>query len=383
MPQSNLKDLFLLKKGIHFLNHGSFGATPKLVFQKYQYWQKVLENQPVEFLGRRFNSLLVESRKILASFLATHPENIVYVPNTTTGINTIARFLHFIEDDEVVITNHEYGAVERIWKYLSRQYHFKLVIANIPVPVTNPAEIMDSLFAYVNQKTRLICISHVTSSTAMIFPVEEICKRAKSLNILTVIDGAHAPGQIDLELEKIDPDFYVGNLHKWLCAPKGSAFLYAAHRVQNLVEPLIVSWGWESQDPSPSRFIDYLEWTGTMDISAYLTVPEAVEFHRVYVSGTNQINCHKLCATTQSEISDLTGLEPFHPDSSVYFAQMATNPLPPRLDINSLKTTLYDRFNIEIPTFLWCGHKLIRASFQIYNDTDDAQALIEALKQKL
>ena len=383
MPQTNFHDLFLLKKGIHFLNHGSFGATPKMVFTEYQKWQKELEKQPVEFLGRRFTSLLAESRRILASFLSTQPGNIVYIPNTTMGINTIARFLRFNEEDEVVITDHEYGAVERTWRYLSQRYQFKLVVAPIRVPVFNPSEIVDSLFKCVNQHTRAICISHITSSTAMVFPVEEVCKKAKPLNVITIIDGAHVPGQIDLDISDIDPDFYVGNLHKWLCAPKGSAFLYASPRVQNLVEPLIVSWGWESENPGSSRFLDYLEWTGTMDISSYLSVPKAIEFVQTYVLGKNRSRCYELCANTQTEISNLTGLEPFHPTSSTFIAQMAANPLPATIDINLLKLTLYDRYRIEIPTILWQGHKLIRASFQIYNNGDDAQALVDALKRIL
>jgi isopenicillin-N epimerase len=383
MPPTNLRDLFLLKKRIHFLNHGSFGATPKIVFAEYQKWQKELEKQPVEFLGRRFTSLLVESRSVLASFLSTHAENLVFVPNTTTGINTIARFLNFSEEDEVVISNHEYGAVERTWRYLAQRYHFKLVIAPIPVPVSDPIEIVKAFFACVNRHTKAICISHITSSTAMIFPVDEICRKAKSLHLISIIDGAHAPGQISLDLSKIDADFYVGNLHKWLCAPKGSAFLYAAPRVQKMVEPLIVSWGWESENPGTSRFIDYLEWTGTLDISAYLSVPKAIEFHNSFIAGKNHNDCHLLCASTQKELSNLTGLEPFHPNSPDFFSQMVANPLPSTTDINALKFVLYDRYSIEIPIILWQGYKLIRASFQIYNDKDDAQALVDALKQCL
>lgn len=373
----------MLKKGIHFLNHGSFGATPRIVFQEYQKWQKELEKQPVEFLGRRFASLLKASRTALASFLSTLPENLVYVPNTTTGINTIARFLHFNEKDEVVISDHEYGAVERTWKYLSRRYHFKLILAPIPVPVSNPQQIIDALFAHVNHNTKVICVSHITSSTAMIFPVQEICKKARSLGLITVIDGAHAPGQIDLDLSEINADFYVGNLHKWLCAPKGSAFLYAAPRVQNLVEPLIVSWGWESENPSTSQFVDYLEWTGTMDTSAYLSVPKAIEFVQTYIQGDNRSKCHDLCATTQEEIAKMTGLEPYHPNLPIFFSQMEVNPLPDTIDINLLKVTLNDRYKIEIPTILWQGHNLIRSSFQIYNNSDDANALVDALRKNL
>ena len=383
MPSADFRDLFLLKKGIHFLNHGSFGATPKMVFVEYQKWQKELEKQPVEFLGRRFASLLAECRSILATFLSTQPENLVFVPNTTTGINTIARFLRFSEKDEVVVSDHEYGAVEHTWRYLAKRYHFKLVIAPIPAPIAKPSDVVEALFSWVNQNTKAICLSHITSSTAMIFPVEEVCKRARSLHILSIIDGAHAPGQIDLDLSKINADFYVGNLHKWLCAPKGSAFLYASPNGQNLVEPLIVSWGWESENPSSSRFIDYLEWTGTMDFSAYLSVPKAIEFHKNFVAGENRFRCHSLCASTQRKIASLTGLEPFHPNSPTFFSQMAANPLPTNMDINLLKTILYDPYKIEIPTFLWQGHKLIRASFQIYNTNEDATALVDALSKIL
>lgn len=383
MPKNPFKDLFLINPNIHFLNHGSFGATPRVVFEEYQKWQRELEIQPVEFLGRKFAGLLSDARNAIAGFLNTDKQNLVFVPNTTTGINTIARFLHLEEGDEVVITDHEYGAVERTWRYLSQRYHFKLIIAEIPVPVMSHKGIVDSIFNVVCDKTKVISISHITSSTSMIFPVAELTARAREMKILSVIDGAHAPGQIKVQLDEINPDFYVGNFHKWLCAPKGSAFLFANPKVQHLVEPLIVSWGWESELPSNSKFIDYLEWTGTTDISAYLAVPKAIDFYRQYLTEENRMRCHELASSTQAQISKLTSRDPFHPDSIEFFMQMEANPLPEKVEIDYLKNQLYNEFKVEIPVIEWKKRKLIRSSYQIYNDEKDIESLIRGLTKLL
>ncbi|HET8707129.1 MAG TPA: aminotransferase class V-fold PLP-dependent enzyme, partial [Pseudomonadales bacterium] len=252
-----------------YLNHGSFGATPRPVFEEYQKWQRELEYQPTLFLGRRAGDLLEQSREILAAFLGTASQNLAYVTNATTGLNIVARSLALGPGDEVLATDHEYGALDRTWKFLAQKQGFKYINHPIPLPVSTPDAFIETFWAGVTPQTRVIFLSHITSPTALIFPIQEICRRAHNEGIITVIDGAHAPGQIPLSLDQTGADFYSGNLHKWLCAPKGAAFLYARPDAISRIEPLIVSWGYQSDHPSPSALVDYVEWQGTRDISAF------------------------------------------------------------------------------------------------------------------
>ena len=217
----------------------------------------------------------------------------------------------------------------------------------------------------------------------MIFTVKEICRRARANNIFTVIDGAHTPGQIQLNLEEIGADFYGGNCHKWLCAPKGAGFLYAAPQVQSLVEPLIVSWGWQSENPGPSQFIDYLEWTGTQDLSAFLSVPEAILYQQERNWNEIRKSCHNLAKQAILQISELTCLQPLYPATDTWFAQMGTARLPDNIDITGLHDALWTQYQIEIPTINWNGTKLIRFSFQAYNSNSDIDRLLFALKNLL
>ncbi|MEM5775123.1 MAG: aminotransferase class V-fold PLP-dependent enzyme, partial [Anaerolineaceae bacterium] len=232
--QNQFRDLFLLDPQIIFLNHGSFGATPHPVFAAYQRWQAELEQQPVEFLGRRFAGLMQTARETLGEYLHTRPDNLVFVHNATQGLNIIARSLELGPQDEVLASDHEYGAMDRTWHFLAKKRGFKYINNPIPLPVTTPDDFVSAFFAGVTPRTRVIFLSHITSPTALIFPIQAICKRAREAGILTVIDGAHAPGQISLDLESLGADFYAGNLHKWLCAPKGAAFLYASPAGQHL-----------------------------------------------------------------------------------------------------------------------------------------------------
>ncbi len=375
-----LKDEFLLDPEVIFLNHGSFGATPRPVFESYQNWQRRLEAQPVKFLGRDAASLLAKSRASLARYLGTQADQLVYVTNATTGLNIVARSLALKPGDEVLTSDHEYGALDRTWKFLSKQLGFKYINQTIPLPLTSPAKFVEDFWAGVTPQTRVIFLSHITSPTAVIFPVEEICQRARQMGILTIIDGAHAPGQIPLALDQLGADFYSGNLHKWLCAPKGSAFLYARPEVQHLIQPLIVSWGWESENPGISQFVDYLEWAGTRDISAFLAVPDAISFQLSHSWDTIRAECHLLAANTQNEIAHLTQLPPLHSPDPYWFMQMASSPLPTHLDPLWLKEALYDRFHIEVPVMKWKDQVLIRYSFQAYNSLADSEALIQALE---
>jgi isopenicillin-N epimerase len=378
-----LGQLFLLDPAITFLNHGSFGATPRPVFEAYQRWQLELEKQPVEFLGRRSPGLLRAAREKLGEFLHTASDNLVYITNATTGMNIVARSLRLGPGDEILTTDHEYGAVDRTWQYLAKRCGFQIKVAQLPLPLRSAAEIVETLKNAISKRTRLVSISHITSPTAVIFPIKEICSLARSSGILSAIDGAHSPGQIDLNLDDVGTDFYVGNLHKWLCAPKGSAFLYTRPESQYLIEPLIVSWGWASEIPGPSSYIDHLENIGTRDLSAFLAVPDAISFHSLYLHNKARLLCHELATNTQAQISALTGIQPLHLNDGAWFCQMAASLLPASLDPNKIKEDLYTKFKIEIPVFKWKDRIVIRYSYQIYNSMEDKDLLLQALAEIL
>jgi isopenicillin-N epimerase len=381
-PLPDLAGQFLLRPDMTFLNHGSFGACPRPVFDAYQAWQRELEAQPVEFLGRRIGALLAEARGRLADYAGTQAENLAFVPNATHGINIVARSLDLQPGDEVLGTDQEYGAVERAWRFNCRPRGARYISWPIELPARDAAEIADQLWAGVTERTRAIVISHISSPTALIFPVAEVCRRAREAGILTVVDGAHAPGQVDLDLEAIGADFYAGNCHKWLCAPKGAAFLYARPERQPLLQPLVVSWGWESQHPGPSPFLDYFEWIGTDDPAAYLSVPAAIDFQASHDWPRVRAACHRLLLDASQRLAELSGLPPLSPDTEDWWVQMRTLPLPP-CDVTAVKARLWDEYRVEVPLVEWRGRQYIRVSIQAYNTPNDVDRLLEGLSQLL
>lgn len=376
----SLRSQFLLDPAVTFLNHGSFGATPKPVFREYQRWQRELERQPVEFLGRRYNDLMKSARAALADYLGTQADNVVFAQNVTIALNIVARSLDLGPGDEVLATDHEYGALDRTWRFLSKERGFTYINQPIPTPLTTAADFEAAFWRGVTPRTRVIFLSHITSPTALVFPVERIVRRAREAGILTVVDGAHAPGQLPLALDLLGADFYGGNLHKWLCAPKGAGFLYARPEVQPMLKPLVVSWGYESETPSGSLFVDHNEWWGTRDVSAFLTVPAAIEFQRQHHWDEVWASCHELAVDSQRRLCAQTGLAPLHTDAETWFRQMFAAPLPADTDIAALKVRLYDEFRIEVPLIDWNGNKLIRVSIQAYNSRRDVDRLLHALE---
>ncbi|MDQ3005192.1 MAG: aminotransferase class V-fold PLP-dependent enzyme [Chloroflexota bacterium] len=389
---NSLEKYFLLDPNVVFLNHGSFGATPKPVFREYQRWQRELEKQPVEFLGRRATMLMAEARMALGKYLGTNADNVIYTQNVTISLNIVARSLELGTGDEVLTTNHEYGAMDRTWRFLSKERGFQYINHAISTPIETEESFVEDFWRGVTPHTRIIFISHLTSPTAIIFPVKELIRRAREAGILTIIDGAHVPGQLPLHLDSLGADFYGGNLHKWLCAPKGAGFLYARPEVQRLVKPLVVSWGEQADIPSGSQFVDDHEWWGTRDLAAFLSVPAAIEFQEKYNWDEVRDACHALARAAQHRICELTGLAPLHPDSDGWFRQMIAAPLPADTDIVSLKKRLYDEHQIEVPLIEWfpsptlgqgsgvrVGNKLIRVSVQGYNTQGDVDTLCHAL----
>jgi isopenicillin-N epimerase len=377
-----MRDLFLLDPDVIFLNHGSFGACPRPVFEEYQRWQRELERQPVEFLGRRFNDLMCAARSALGDYLGAEADDLVYVTNATVGLNIVARSLKLRTGDEVLTTDHEYGALDRTWRFLCEKQGARYIRQPVSVPIQSADEVIDAIWSGVTDRTRVLFLSHITSPTAITFPIAPLIDRARQAGIISIVDGAHAPGQLDLNLRELGADFYSGNCHKWLMSPKGSAFLYARKEVQYLVEPLVVSWGWQSEQPSPSKFIDEQEWQGTRDIAAYLAVPAAIQFQRDQQWPLVREQCHELARYARERISALTGLPPLTPDETQWFTQMSALPLPP-CDLNTLKRRLYDEFKIEIPVINWNGRHFVRISIQGYNMRADVDVLIEALSTLL
>ncbi len=377
-----LRKYFLLDPSVVFLNHGSFGATPRPVMEQLQQWQRELERQPVEFLARRHDELMQSAREALAGYLHCGVNDLVYTQNVTIAINIVAHSLELGPGDEVLATDHEYGACDRTWRFLSRERGFKYIRRPVLVPIKSAGDFMDEFWGGVTPRTRLIFLSHVTSSTAIIFPVADICRRARQAGILTLVDGAHAPGQLDLDLEALGADFYGGNLYKWLCAPKGAGFLYAQPETQALLKPLVVSWGYEAEEPGPSQFVDHHQWWGTRDVAAFLSVPAAIDFQARHNWSQVRLACHELARQTAQEIVRLSGQPSLYADDG-WYAQMFTAFLPSGTDVTVLKTRLYQEYRVEVPLIEWNGYPLIRVSIQGYNTSRDTHRLIEALEALL
>jgi isopenicillin-N epimerase len=349
----NLRDLFLLDPDVVFLNHGSFGATPRPVFEAYQNWQRQLERQPVQFIGRELGGYLDEARRVLGDYLNADKDDLVYIPNATFGTNIVANSLNLGEGDEVLTTDHEYGACENVWYYLSRKRGFRYIKQPLPLPFTTPEDVVEQIWQGVTPRTKVIFMSHITSPTAVILPIATICHKAREAGIITVIDGAHAVGQLPLDMQAIGADFYFSNAHKWLCAPKGSAFLYARRERQHLIEPLVVGWGWGEHRNLRygSDYIDYLQFLGTGDPSAYLSVPAAIQFQVEHDWPQVTQQCHELLCQTLQRTTAITELPT--PYSEAFYHQLAIVPLPPIDDLVAFKNRLYDGYRIEIPVIAW------------------------------
>ncbi len=377
----SIKEHFLLDQDVIFLNHGSYGATPGPVFDAYQEWQRRLERQPVLFLGREFNDLIHAARQALGTYLNADTGDLVYIPNATHGANIIARSLNLKPGDEILTTNHEYGACDFTWKFVCSQAGARYIRKSIPLPVTTSEEIVERFLAGITPQTKAIYLSHITSSTALRLPVEAICQGARAKGVLSIVDAAHSPGQIPLDLQQLGADVVFGNCHKWMLAPKGSAFLYVRREVQKIIQPLIVSWGYEAMPEftTGSRFVDLLQWTGTRDPAAALTVPAAIQFMKDHHWDTVRRQCHQLLRQTIARICDLTELTPLYPLDSDFYYQMGIAPLPAS-NLPMLKSRLYEQYKIEVPLTEWEDNQFIRISVQGYNSQEDVDALLNALE---
>jgi isopenicillin-N epimerase len=338
---------FLLDPSITFLNHGSYGACPAPVFEAYQAWQRELERNPVRFLGRRFDELVGEARAALAEFVGAQAEDVVFVPNATSGLNAVIRSLRVDPGDEVLTTRHEYGAVQRTWEFVGAT----LVYAE-----------PDELAEAIGPRTRVVSLSHITSPTALVLPIAEVCAAAREAGALSIVDGAHAPGQLPLDLEALGADIYAGNCHKWLCAPKGAGFVWAQPEHQHWIEPLVVSWGYGAE----TSFAERHGWQGTRDPAAVLAVPAAIEAHRTF----DLERCRRLAASFHDRLP---------PVGATPAPQMWATELPAG-DADELQRRLYER-GIEVPVKEWEGRRLLRVSIAPYNEAADVERLLAALAE--
>lgn len=379
-----MRDLFLLDPDIVFLNHGSFGACPAEVLGAQQRWQREMERNPVAFLGRRSAELLAQARAALGQYLGAKGEDLVFVPNATTGVNIVARSSALQPGDEVLTTDLEYGACDATWQRRCAQAgaHYRKV--EIPLPYERE-QVVARLMAAVTPRTRLIYVSHITSTTALNLPVAELCAAARARGIPTLVDGAHAPGQIELDLDAIGADFYVGNCHKWLCAPKGSGFLHARPEQQTRLDATVTSWGYAEGTGGHAGFDAYLgrtlferrlQWQGTRDLAAWLAVPAAIDFQARHDWPVVRTHCHALAREALTVLTERFGLAPIARDDD--WAQMVAIPVPPQ-DPEALRQRLYDDSGIEVPVTSHRDRVFVRVSVQGYNTAADVERLVEAL----
>jgi isopenicillin-N epimerase len=371
-----LRDLFLLDPDVVFLNHGSFGACPRPVFEEYQRLQLELERQPVDFLSRyrRFPGLIDEAKAALAAYVGADTRNLVFATNATEGMNAVARSLELAPGDEVLAPVGEYGAVDMIWRHACTRSGARYVTVEI-APGTGVGEALELLWSGVTPATRAVVCSHISCFSGVVFPVEELCRRARERDVLSIIDGAHAPGQIPLRIEEIGADFYAGNCHKWLCAPKGAGFLYARPECQDWLEPLVLSWDWEEE----SAFADRRRWPGTRDPAAWLAVPAAIRFQEEHDWDAVRSRCHALGLEARARLAELFDLEPVTPTEDS-FVQLLGAALP-ECDVVEVQGRLLDEFAIEVPLLELLGMPLVRVSLQAYNDESDVDALVHALRR--
>ena len=387
----NLDAFFLLRPDVTFLNHGSFGACPRPVFEEYQRWQLQLESQPVAFLdpARGLSGWMRDARVAMAAMLGTSAENIVGLTNATYALNIVAQSLDLKPGDEILTTDHEYAALEKTWAYVCRKTGAVIRTVNLPLPLTEERQFTDAILDGFTDKTRVLFLSHITSATALVFPIARAVAEARRRGIYTVIDGAHTPGHIPLDLDALDADFYAGNCHKWIMAPKGSAFLHVRPELQTRLNPLVISHGWTEDAKLPgakgvfgnSPFIDGLEMQGTRDPSAWLAVPAALQFRQDHDWDRIAESCRQLAQETAARVRAITGLPAL---SSPEFCapQMVSMPVT-RCDPAVLKTRLYDDYQIEIPCFDWQDHSIVRVSVQGYNTKSQMDHLVTALTELL
>ena len=378
MENTPLHAQFLLRPGITYLNFGSFGACPKPIFETYQKFQLELESEPVQFITATGLAYLKKSREALGAYIHCHADDVVFTTNPSYAINIIVKSFPLQAGDEILSTNLEYGALDRTWNYYCKKAGAKYIRQPITLPLVSKEKFIDDFFKGLTDKTKAIFINQISSATGLIFPVKEICDIAKEKGLFTIVDGAHVPGHIPLDLSALKADVYTGACHKWMCTPKGCSFLYVNKVHQHLFDPLVVSWGYESAYPSHSQFLDYHQTQGTRDFSAFLTIPKTIEFLTQYNWPERAAECRALAHKNYIRFCDLLGSKPLCPVTDEFLGQMCSIPVKTSRS-EKLKQLLYEKYAIEVPVMKQDAQVFIRYSIQVFNTQQDITILYDAL----
>ena len=373
-----MKSLFFLNPDITFLNHGSFGACPKPIFENYQYWQQQLETNPVQFMTQTVHEQRKISKISLSKYIGCSENDFFFTPNPTFAINTVMRSLRLQPGDEILSTNHEYGAMNRTWRFFSKKTGVKFVPQTITLPIISKTKILEEFWSGYTANTKVVFLNHISSATALIFPVKEICEKARKLGLIIIIDGAHVPGHIDLKISELDPDFYTGTLHKWMLAPKGCSFLYVKKSFQAILDPLVVGWGYENEVAIESLFLDYQEYQGTRDEAAFLTAPAVIAFLEKHNWAEKAAICRQLILDNYEDFCVLLGSKPICPLTSEFLGQMCSIPIQTTQPL-LLKKLLFEKYKIEVPIMNIEKQYFLRITAQVYNTQNDFDILKLAL----
>ncbi len=369
---------WLLDPEIAFLNHGCFGATPRVVLEAQTAWRQRLERRPVELLDRRRNALLAEAKLAVGGFVGADAGDFGFVTNATGGVNAVLRSLRLDAGDELVMTDHVYNACRQTVRFIERESGAEAIEVAVGLPVNGPDEIVDSIAGALSDRTRLVLIDHIGSSTAVVFPVRRIIELCGERGIDVLIDGAHAPGMVELDVAGLGAAYYTGNLHKWVCAPKGAAFLWVRPDRQSGVHPNTIS-----------HFLDEglaeeFQWQGTRDITAWLCAPDAIDFMRQFGWDEVRRHNHELAVWAQGMHSRRWQVPASTPADGSMLGSMSTLPLPGGLrerfaDSTALQQRLYDVDRIEVPVIEWNDRWWVRVSCQVYNEREQYERLGEAV----
>ena len=381
-----------LDPAIHFLNHGSFGACPREVLTAQDRWRARMERQPVQFLARDLEGLLDDARAQLATFLGAEPSNLAWVGNATAGVNAVLRSLTFRGGDELLATDHTYNACRNVLDLVAGQTGARVVVARVPFPLTSSDQVVDSILSRVGPRTRLALIDHVTSPTGLVLPIVRIVQELAARGVDVLVDGAHAPGMLELDLAKLGAPYYTGNCHKWLCAPKGAGFLYVHPGRQREVRPIAISHGANSPRRDRSRFLVEFDWLGTADPTPALCVPGALRYMgSLLPGGWPALRAHNRALTLEARALLCEALDAPAPAPEDMIGSLAAVPLPDGapdplsspLYTDPLQATLLERWRIEVPIAPWPAppQRLVRVSGQIYNSKEQYELLASALRE--
>jgi isopenicillin-N epimerase len=373
-----MKELFLLDSEITYLNFGSFGACPRPIFEDYIQWQYLLEKDPVHFITELGPINLDISKNALSSYIHCESRNLIFTPNPTHAINLLVKSLKLNSGDEILTTNLEYGAMDKTWNFYSKECEWKYVQSNITLPISSKEKFISEFWSGYSDKTKVVFISQITSATGLILPVREICDEARKRGLITIIDGAHVPGHIPLNIEELNPDFYTGACHKWMMTPKGCSFLYVKEDFHQLLEPLIISWGYDEKI-ALNRLHEFHQFNGTRDFSAYLTIPAALKFMNDYNWPEKSENCKNLLLKSAERLTQFLDSKPLAPLNKDFFGQLFSCPIRSNNPVQ-LKRTLFEKYKIQIPVVESNSSVYLRFSLQAFNDEKDIDHLIHALQ---